>query len=137
MKTVEIKHRFTNAVLFSAEVQDDDAHPVRSALKLAVAAGADLSGADLSGANHIADRVIDGGLRSDGYRFLLTRTEDGEWRIKAGCRNLTVSEATSHWDASRPVGNPLGDETRLIIAHMLAIAALRKWPAELKTEKAA
>ena len=88
---------------------------------------ADLRNANLSYAKHISDRIIDGGLRSDGYRFYLTRTEPGEWRIKAGCRNFTVAVAKVHWDETRPKGESLGDETRLIIANMLAIAKLRKW----------
>ena len=90
--------------------------------------GANLRGANLGGANHISDRVIDGGLRSDGYRFLLTRTEPGKWRIKAGCRNFTVDDGLNHWAETRPEGEPLGDETRLIVAHMVALAKLRAWP---------
>ena len=90
--------------------------------------GADLSRADLYGAYHISDRVIDGGLRSDGYRFLLTRTEPGAWRIKAGCRNFTVAEGLTHWTKTRPPGDALGDETRLIVPHMVALAKLRAWP---------
>ena len=90
--------------------------------------GADLSEANLYGADSISDRIIDGGIRSDGYRFLLTRTDPGPWRIKAGCRNFTLDEAREHWTRTRPEGDPLGDETRLIIAHMVAVAKLRKWP---------
>jgi len=90
-------------------------------------AGANLAGADLAGAGSIADRIIDGGIRSDGYRFLLTRTEPGEFRVKAGCRNFTVTEAERHWNATRPEGEKIGDETRAIIAHMLALAKARRW----------
>ena len=90
--------------------------------------GANLSEANLYGADSISDRIIDGGIRSDGYRFLLTRTDPGPWRIKAGCRNFTLDEAREHWTRTRPEGDPLGDETRLIIAHMVAVAKLRKWP---------
>ena len=89
---------------------------------------ANLGGANLGGANHIADRVIDGGLRSDGYRFYLTRVDAGEWRIKAGCRNLPLKQAEKHWKETRPKGTDLGDETRLIIKHMKAVAKLRNWP---------
>ena len=63
---------------------------------------ANLWGADLRGANGIAGRVIDGGLRSDGYRFLLTRTDPGAWRVKAGCRNFTLTEAREHWGRRLP-----------------------------------
>ena len=58
----------------------------------------------------------------------MTRTDTGPWRIKAGCRNFTVDQANAHWNKTRPNGDPLGDETRLIIAHMLAVAELRGWP---------
>jgi hypothetical protein len=101
--------------------------------------GADLCGADLRGAGFISDRVIDGGLRSDGYRFLLARTEPGAWRIKAGCRNFTVDDGLNHWASTRPEGEALGDETRLIVAHMVSLAKLRAWPEtgeEPKTEGA-
>jgi hypothetical protein len=102
-------------------------------------AGANLAGANLAGANQISSRIINGGLRSDGYRFLLTRTEPGAWRIKAGCRNFTVDDGLKHWSDTRPEGESLGDETRLIVARMLALAKLRAWPEtgeEPKTEAA-
>ena len=110
-----------------------DANLAGANLAIANLAGANLADANLAGAylaaaNLISDRVIDGGLRSDGYRFLLTRTDPGEWRVKAGCRNFTLPEARTHWGERRPAGDPLGDETRLIIAHMEALAKLRNWP---------
>ena len=85
----------------------------------------DLSGVNLSGANYIADRIIDGGLRSDGYRFLLILNE-GVRRIQAGCRDFTVPEGVKHWESTRK-DTPLGDETFAIIEHMTRIADLRKW----------
>jgi uncharacterized protein YjbI with pentapeptide repeats len=105
-----------------------DAYLAGANLADATLAGANLAGAYLADAYLISDRIIDGGLRSDGYRFLLTRTEPGEWRIKAGCRNFTLTEARTHWGEKRPAGDRLGDETRLILAHMEALAKLRKWP---------
>jgi len=90
--------------------------------------GANLRGANLRGAANINNIIIDGGLRSDGYRFLLTRRKKGGWRVEAGCRDFTVADAKKHWDETRPKGQPLGDETRLIIKHMLALAKLRNWP---------
>ena len=88
--------------------------------------GAYLGGANLGGAN--SNLFVDGGLRSDGYRFMLTRNDPGEWRVVAGCRDFTVTEAKKHWKDTRPKGDALGDETRLIIKHMLALAKLRDWP---------
>jgi hypothetical protein len=115
------------------------AYLTRANLADANLARANLAGANLAGANQISSRIIDGGLRSDGYRFLLTRTEPGAWRIKAGCRNFTVDDGLKHWSDTRPKGESLGDETRLIVAHMLALAKLRAWPEtgeEPKTEAA-
>jgi hypothetical protein len=118
-----------------------DAYLARANLAGANLAGAylaraNLAGANLAGANltraylacaNLAGRIIDGGLRSDGYRFLLTRTEPGEFRVKAGCRNFTLTEAAVHWTATRPPGESLGDETRVIIAHMVGLARTRGW----------
>ena len=143
----EVTNRFTGAVQFVAEIECDENASRSVKLGLAVRwavktranlTGANLSGANLSGAEQGDDRIIDGGLRSDGYRFFLTRTEPGEFRVKAGCRNFTVKEAKAHWDETRPKGEALGDETRLIIKHMLAIAKLREWkPLEAETAEAA
>lgn len=63
MKTVEIKHRWTGEVLFSAEVDDGDLYPLRTALERAVAQGARLVGARLVGAR------LDG-IRDDIYEVL-------------------------------------------------------------------
>ena len=87
--------------------------------------GADLYGANLSGARNIADRVIDGGIRSDGYRFMLV-LNNGERRVIAGCRNFTMPEARKHWQDTRG-GTALGDETFLILDHMERMADLRGW----------
>ena len=86
-----------------------------------------LRGCDLSYVKGIENSIIDCGIRSDGYRFYLTRTEQGEWRIKAGCRNFTITEAKEHWDRTRPEGDILGDETRLIIEYGLDVANFREW----------
>lgn len=117
--TIEIKHRYTGAIIHTVDADD---------LSGADLSGADLCGADLSGANlrgaiGISEHIIVGGIRADGYQFIFTR--DGY--IQAGCRNFTVSEAQKHWNSARPEGDPLGDETRLIIAHMLSVAKLRGW----------
>jgi uncharacterized protein YjbI with pentapeptide repeats len=51
VKTIEIKHRYTGAVLYATQVDDGDRYEIRTALERAVANDADLSGAYLSGAN--------------------------------------------------------------------------------------
>ena len=48
---IEIKHRYTNAVIYTTEVADDDAHPIRTALQRGIAAGAYLADANLADAN--------------------------------------------------------------------------------------
>ena len=142
MLKFDILNRFSGNIQFIAEIDCDKnqskSFKVGLAVKWAMENGADLRGANLSdanlsdadlrGASGISYRIIDGGLRSDGYRFFLTRFDEGGWRIKAGCRDFTVEGGKSHWDLCRPKGEPLGDETRLIIKHMLEIAKLRNWP---------
>jgi|GEM_PF-6928241 len=120
----------SDAYLRGADLSDADLSDAN--LRGAYLRGADLRDANLRGANlyktcGIADRVIDAGVRSDGYRFLLTRTEPGEWRVKAGCRDFTVEGAKSHWTETRG-DTDLGHETFLILDHMVALANLREWP---------
>ena len=50
-KHIEIKHRTTGAVLYSCEVADDEANPLRECVVRAVADCASLVGASLVGAN--------------------------------------------------------------------------------------
>lgn len=99
--------------------------------------GANLIGANLSGANlieanlswavGILGKIIDGGIRSDGHRFLLTKTEPGSWRVRAGCRDLSLDDAYLHWNDSRPDGDKIKEETLAIIEHMVKIAKIRGW----------
>ena len=72
MQTIEIKNRLTSAILFTCEVEDDDAYPIRTALVAAVRsranltranlAGADLTGADLAGADLTGANLADADL---------------------------------------------------------------------------
>jgi hypothetical protein len=50
-------------------------------------------------------------------------------RIKAGCRNMTISEARAHWQATRG-GTPLGDETFAIIDYLEKVAKIRGYKTE-------
>ena len=61
MKKIEIRHRWTDAVLYAAEVEDGDAYPMRTALRQAISSGADLSGADLTGAD-LSDANLTGAI---------------------------------------------------------------------------
>ena len=81
--------------------------------------GADLTGAYLTGAN-----LIDGGQRSDGYRFV-GWIKNGVLQIRAGCRDFTITQAREHWTATRS-GTPLGDETMAILDHIETVARIRK-----------
>ena len=56
---------------------------------------ADLSRAYLSG----ADGIIVLTETDHGYRVYVTQRA-GEWRIGAGCRDFSISEARAHWGAS-------------------------------------
>ena len=85
--------------------------------------GANLSGAGLSRADLSRADLIDGGQRSDGYRFV-GWIKDGVLQIRAGCRNLDISAAREHWKTSR-AGTPLGDETTAILDHIEAVARIR------------
>ena len=85
--------------------------------------GANLLGANLSGANlSRAKHLIDGGQRLDGYRFV-GWIKGGALMIRAGCRNLTLSEYRTHNAARSDVA--LRDETSAILDHIEAVARVR------------
>ena len=139
----EIKKRFNSDVAFIAHIDCDD--EVSASVKLGLAvkwalktkadlSGADLSEADLSGAdlskadlrwaNLSRTHLIDGGQRSDGWRFV-GWIKGGVLQIRAGiCRNFTITEARDHWDRTRG-GTPLGDETMAILDHIERVAKIR------------
>jgi hypothetical protein len=94
------------------------ANLARANLSDANLAGANLSDANLAGAN-----MIDGGQRSDGYRFV-GHVRNGVLTILAGCRYLPIEKAREHWIESRG-DTPLGDETMCILDHIEAVAKIR------------
>ena len=49
--------------------------------------------------------TLNAGLDSRGYQFLAARVR-GEYRIIAGCRNLSVAEARNHWGPDGPSDRP-------------------------------
>jgi hypothetical protein len=135
---VNVRKRFSDAIQFTAEIECADA--VSPSIKLGLAVrwamksganlrgadlrranlgGANLDGADLSGAN-----IVDGGQRSDGYRFV-GWIKDGVLQILASCRDLSISSGREHWAKTRG-GTPLGDETMAILDHIEAVARIRK-----------
>ena len=97
MKKIEIKHRFTNAVLFTTEVDDDDAFPVRTAVTRAVDAGADLADAYLADA-YLADAYLADARNNPGRR-LCGRSADtlqattGQRDVRRSCAPLSRGTA--------------------------------------------
>jgi hypothetical protein len=125
--TIEIKHRFTGAVLHTVEADTlSEANLAGANLAWANLAGANLFGADLSGANlsgadlhgaylHGADlngatingdklsRLLARTTRvSDGHEFFLFALQDGPAKIKAGCRWMTIADYRAHVAAKYP-----------------------------------
>ena len=86
---------------------------------------ADLGDADLGGANLGGANLIDGGQRSDGYRFI-GHIKDGALMICAGCRYFTLPEARAYWGAAGYRNRALGDEALVILDHIEKVAAIRK-----------
>ena len=85
--------------------------------------GSNLSYSDLSGSDLRGHPIVVGGLRSDGYQFLLTNFPEQGVRILAGCRDFTGAEqAREHWTAK---GGMLGAESLAILDHMLNLARIR------------
>ena len=138
----EVKKCFSAEVAFTAQIDCAEDAPASIKLGLAIKwafrSGADLSGADLSRADlseadlSVADLsradlsgadLIDGGQRSDGYRFV-GWIKDGVLQIRAGCRSLDISAAREHWKVTRG-GTPLGAETMAILDHIEAVAIIR------------
>jgi hypothetical protein len=136
MTTMEIKHRETGAVLFSADLSakhDGASASVRLgvAAKLAVKAGADLAGADLAGADLTgaylaranlagAKGVIDAGT-PDGWRCV-GWVRDGVLRVRVGCRDKTIPEGREYW-----AGKPDRREVLAALDYIEATARLRGW----------
>ncbi len=52
--------------------------------------------------------------RSDGYTFLLCKISDSSFRIIAGCRYFTFTEAREHWLNTRK-DTQLGNESQAIV----------------------
>lgn len=103
------------------------AYLTRADLTDANLARAYLGGAYLGGAD-----LVDGGQRSDGYRFV-GWVKDGVLQIRAGCRDFTITEAHQHWTKTRS-GTPLGDETMRILDHIEQVARIRGLVSALTVE---
>jgi hypothetical protein len=54
-------------------------------------------------------------MRSDGYCFVYVPCADKKWRVIAGCRNFTMTEAKKHWGAKTYRDKQLAKETLAIL----------------------
>ena len=66
----------------------------RANLRNADLSGADLSGADLSGAIGFHLLPVQD---ARGYAFAHAIQTDAGWRVRAGCRDFSITEALAHW----------------------------------------
>jgi hypothetical protein len=151
MPTQEIRHRSTDAVLFSAELSaeyDGATSSVRlgAAVKLAVKAGAYLSGADLAGANlaradlagayltdaHLVGANLDGANLAYAKDVIDAGTPDGWWcvgwrrdgvvRVRVGCRDKTLAEGGEYWR-----GKDNRREVMAALDYVESVARARGW----------
>ena len=128
-ETMEIKHRYTGAVLFSArvDVSLSDGLKIGAAVKLAIKADANLAGANLAGAYLAgANLARANGLLDCGspysWRVVIVAHTDGI-RISARCRWMTFEEATARWKKR-------GEERALmlpLLAYVKAAAKIKGW----------
>lgn len=78
--------------------------------------------------------LIIGGRRADGYEFFLTRSQGGAPpRVRAGCRDLTIADARTHWEQTRGL-TPLGLESQALVDHLERVAIIRSWIPDHLTE---
>ena len=93
MTTIQIKHRYTNAVLFECEVPDDieSGLHMRHALEKAVSIGASLDGASLVGASLVGASLRNASL--DGA-LLDGASLDGALLYGASLRNASLRNAS-------------------------------------------
>ena len=95
-------------------------------LYVADLSGADLSRANLSGANLSGANIIDAGHRSDGFRFVGNKANDGTIMVKAGCRFFSIADARAHWTTTRG-GTQLGNESLALLDHIERMAGILGW----------
>ena len=116
----------------------EGANLVRANLEGANLVRANLSWANLVRANLEGANLIVGGQRSDGYRFLLIRDNDGVgFTLRAGCRSFrSFDDARTHWATTRK-GTMLGDESAALVDHLERMALAVKWiePAVVATSR--
>jgi Pentapeptide repeats (8 copies) len=65
--------------------------------------------------------IVDGGYRSDGYRFIGWKKRS-KLMIRAGCRTFSIDRAKKHWRWRK--GTRLGSETTAILKYIETMAKL-------------
>jgi len=117
-----------------ADLQNADLHGAN--LQYADLQNADLQNANLQyvnlqNAENLWDAnlgnqwIVQGGIRKDGYQFILTNFKGEGVRVKAGCRNFTWNKAITHWTKRRSSDDPLSIETWLLLGNLWDLAVAR------------
>lgn len=119
------------ANLYKADLYEADLYEAN--LYEANLRGANLRGANLSGAILRGADLIDAGQDSRGYRFV-GWLHNGVVQVCAGCRNFTLDESRSHWNASHKNKLALHSECLAKVDLIETVARARGWiqPEELK-----
>ena len=112
---VEIKHRYSDAVLWSGKVEAPKDTSDSRLLGLAVIEAIKV-GADLVGANLVGLKLIARASRAD-YEFVLWSSVLGGHIIRAGCRTFTLTEYRAHVAAEYP-GSDKAEETLAILDYL-------------------
>ena len=100
-KTVPIEEIVKNKKTISASSLDLQGyeHPLPAGFT-------SVGGLNLRGYEHpLPDWIISAGEDSRGYTFAAV-LQDGEWRIRAGCRDFSIDEALEHWGPDGESDNP-------------------------------
>ena len=115
----EIKHRYTNSILFSGEFSS-----LRLCVEVAVSSRANLSRADLSGANlYGADLVTVGWIGSRKAYTTYNATKD---EVRCGCFAGTMKEFKAKVKATDKAGSVHRIEYDAAIKFMLSVTKARE-----------
>ena len=92
-------------------------------------AGADFRQADFAGARLGNNRILDGGLLSDGYRVFLWWDSACGWRIRGGCWDVALDEAEKMIEEQGGENTPaqITAERLAMLHHLRRMAEVRGW----------
>ena len=120
---IEIKNRFTGAVILRLDVAD---------LRGADLRGANLRGANLDGNKKCVALIARVTRIEDPYEFFAWRTDGGDM-VKAGCHFFTMAEYRAHVAATYPGTTKAAETLRILDFIEQSFAAA---PVEAKSEAA-